>query len=68
MNASKLIDRWIVRWMSSENVVNYSLREIDKELKVIVIPGFWNKVIYQCLKVVPKGIYYKVASRGWDLL
>lgn len=67
INESKLMNKGIVRWMSAENVVNYSLREIDKELKVIFIPGFWNKVIYQCLKIIPKGIYYKVASRGWDL-
>lgn len=68
MDESKLINKGIVKWMSAENVVNCSLKEINKELKVIVIPGFWNKFIYQCLKIIPKGIYYRIASKSWDLL
>lgn len=68
MDESKLKNRGIIRWMSAKEVVNYSLKNIDKKYKVIVIPGFWNKIIYNILKLIPKKLYYKMASKSWDLL
>ncbi|MGG7177224.1 SDR family NAD(P)-dependent oxidoreductase [Clostridium paraputrificum] len=68
MDESTLKSKGIIRWMTAEEVVDVSLKNIEKELKVIVIPGFFNKLIYQLLKVIPKKVYYKVASKGWDLL
>lgn len=68
MDESKLKNKGIVRWMTAEEVVECSLKNIEKELKVIVIPGFWNKFMYQLLKIIPKRVYYKVASKSWELL
>lgn len=68
MDENKLKNKGIVRWMTAKEVVDVSLKSIEKELKVIVIPGFWNKVIYQFIKVIPKRLYYKIACRSWDLL
>lgn len=68
MNESKLRNKLIVRWMIPKDVVKISLKSLNKRLNVLVIPGFWNKVIYQCLKIIPKRLYYKLSSKGWDLL
>ncbi|MEG0295790.1 MAG: SDR family oxidoreductase [Clostridium sp.] len=68
MDESKLKSKGIVRWMYPQEVVEYSLSKIDKELKVIIIPGFLNRVTYHLVKFIPKNVYYKVASRSWDLL
>ncbi|MGL5615735.1 MAG: SDR family NAD(P)-dependent oxidoreductase [Sarcina sp.] len=68
MDEKKLKNKGLIRWMSSDEVTEYSLKKIEKPLKVVVIPGFSNRVIYQCLKFIPNKIYYKVASKSWDLL
>lgn len=68
MDESKLKNKFIVRWMIPKEVVEISLKSIERRMKVIVIPGFWNKVIYQCLKFIPKRLYYKLASKSLDLI
>lgn len=68
MEESKLGNKGIVRWMTADEVVKYSIEKLDKTLKVIVIPGFFNRVIYNLLKFIPKAIYYRVANKGWALM
>ncbi|MGG5460421.1 SDR family NAD(P)-dependent oxidoreductase [Clostridium sp. B9] len=68
MEESKLQNKGLVRWMSTSEVVNISLKNIDKRLKVIVIPGFCNKILYFVSKLTPKWLYYKVAIKGWELM
>lgn len=57
-----------VRWMSTREVVEISLKNINKKLKVIVIPGFCNKFLYFVSKFTPRWLYYKVAIKGWELM
>lgn len=49
----------IVTWMSPEEVVAASLNALQDEWQVICIPGIWNQVAYQILKVIPWKLYYK---------
>lgn len=68
MEEGKLQNKGLIRWMSTSEVVNISSKNIDKRLKVIVIPGFCNKILYFVSKLTPKWLYYKVAIKGWDLM
>lgn len=68
MDDKMLKNKGLVRWMSTKQVVDISLKNIQKNLKVIVIPGFSNKVLYFISKFVPRSLYYKVASKGWELM
>lgn len=68
MDENKLKNKGLIRWMMPEEVVDISLKNIEKNLKVIVIPGLCNKVIHIISKMIPRIIYYKVALKGWKLL
>ncbi|MEG0129023.1 SDR family NAD(P)-dependent oxidoreductase [Clostridium sp.] len=68
MDGNKLKNKGIVKWMTPSEVVGYSLEKINKPLKVIVIPGIGNKVMVLASRICPRGIYYKIAKRGWKLL
>lgn len=68
MEESKLQNKGFVRWMSTREVVEISLKNINKKLKVIVIPGFCNKFLYFVSKFTPRWLYYKVAIKGWELM
>ncbi|NJK98504.1 MAG: SDR family NAD(P)-dependent oxidoreductase [Bacteroidales bacterium] len=54
--------RGIIRWSTPEKVVETSLQSLKKG-KVLCIPGFWNKVIWQMADIMPKTLYYKIISR-----
>ncbi|MBN2616863.1 MAG: SDR family NAD(P)-dependent oxidoreductase [Spirochaetales bacterium] len=56
-------NRGLKRWMTPKAVVNYSYKKL-KPGKVIVIPGFFNKIIYFSLRFIPKKRYYKIAGRS----
>ncbi|MEA3328973.1 MAG: SDR family oxidoreductase [Candidatus Omnitrophota bacterium] len=58
---SKLKNRGIIRWMAADEVVKISLSSLKKG-KVIVIPGFFNKLIKLLITILPKNVYYKLAS------
>ena len=68
MDDKKFKNKGLIKWMIPDEVVKYSLKMIKKPFKVIVIPGHGNRMIYQCLKFIPKKIYYKIASKSWELL
>lgn len=68
MEENKLKNKGLVRWMSTKAVVEISLKNIDKKLKVIVIPGVCNKILYFVSKFTPRWLYYKVAIKGWELM
>jgi short-subunit dehydrogenase len=55
-------DRWIVRWQSADEVVEYSLRCLAKN-RVICIPGFWNRLAVRFLGWLPRRLYYETAIR-----
>lgn len=52
----------IVRWMTPEEVVEISLKNLKKG-KVICVPGFWNKMVWILSDMLPRNIYYKIASK-----
>ncbi|MPQ42682.1 SDR family NAD(P)-dependent oxidoreductase [Clostridium tarantellae] len=68
MDENILKNKGLIRWMTTNKVVNISLNNIEKDLKVIVIPGISNKFIYHLNKFIPKSIYYKFAIKGWELM
>lgn len=57
-----LKNRGLKRWMTPEDVVNYSYKKL-KIGRVIVIPGISNRVVYNAVKLLPKSIYYRLAGR-----
>jgi short-subunit dehydrogenase len=61
IDESRLKDRGIIRWMSPEEVVETSLRCLDKN-KIVCIPGFWNKTIASIARLAPRSLYYRFAS------
>ena len=48
-----------VKAMESKTVVKYTLKKMFKN-KLIIIPGFLNKLVYICSKIVPKKIILKL--------
>lgn len=68
MDENRLKNKGIVKWMIPKEVVDISLKNIEKKLKVIVIPGFGNKIMCLASRLAPRSIYYKIAAKGWKLL
>jgi uncharacterized protein len=59
---TKRKDGLIIKWMNAEDVVKISLTSLKKRNHVIIVPGFWNKILNLLIKVIPKRIYYKIAE------
>lgn len=55
-------NRGLKRWMNAADVALYSYKRAYKK-RVIVIPGFCNKVVYNIVKLLPKVLYYEMAGR-----
>jgi len=53
----------ILPWMEPEKVVKVSVRNLKKKNKVVVIPGFRNRLIRFSLSVLPRPLYYRFATR-----
>ena len=53
----------ILPWMEPENVVKISVRNLMKKNKVVVIPGFRNRVIKFIVSILPRPLYYSFAAR-----
>ena len=68
MDKKILKNKGIVKWMTPQEVVDISLKNINKKSKIIVVPGFGNKIMCLASKFSPRFIYYKVALKGWKLL
>lgn len=68
MDVNEIKKKGIMKWGTTKDVVDYSLKLLEKKMKVIAIPGLLNRILYWIVKIVPKIIYYKIAAKGWDLL
>lgn len=68
MDENRLKNKGVVKWMTPREVVSISLDNINKRLKVIVVPGLGNKIMCTASRFSPKFIYYKIAAKGWKLL
>jgi uncharacterized protein len=60
---SELQNRFILRWMQPSQVVDYSLRKLNKKNKVIVMPGFWNRFTRRLVGIIPSRLYYTIATK-----
>ncbi len=58
MEKSRQTNKGIVSWMSPEEVVTCSLKDLQKG-KVICIPGFHTKLMTRMLSFLPRKMYYK---------
>jgi short-subunit dehydrogenase len=63
VNTAEIKRSGIIRWMQPERVVDISIRNLRKKNKVIVLPGFWNKLIRLIFNIVPKPFYYGLAAK-----
>jgi len=63
LNTFELRKNRMIRWMQPERVVGISIRNLKKKNKVIVIPGFWNKIIRLIITNVPRPVYYSLAAK-----
>jgi uncharacterized protein len=59
----ELKNRELLPWMEPEKVVRASVRNLKKKNKVVVIPGWRNQLIRFIVSVVPRPLYYRIASR-----
>ncbi|MVB09662.1 short chain dehydrogenase [Caprobacter fermentans] len=58
MEKSRQINKGIISWMSPEEVVSCSLKDLQKG-KVICIPGLHTKLMTGMLSLIPQKTYYK---------
>jgi uncharacterized protein len=63
IQASQLKDKGIVKWMTPDFVVRNSIRTLGGN-NPICIPGFWYKVIFMLTRIVPRGLFYRLAAGG----
>jgi short-subunit dehydrogenase len=59
----ELKNRGILKWMLPEEVVRVSIKNLDKKNNVVVIPGSYNKIIRIIYLMMPKRVFYNLASR-----
>lgn len=58
MEKSRQLNKGIVSWMSPEEVVSCSLKDLQKD-KVICVPGLHTKLLTGILRLLPRKMYYK---------
>jgi short-subunit dehydrogenase len=58
IDKSRQTNRGQIRWMSPEEVVDISLRDLEKG-KVVCIPGNHTKMLTRLLSMMPRKSYYK---------
>ena len=63
LDPAQLKDAGPVRWMSSDAVAAESLAALKKKNRVIVVPGFWNKVLHCAVRIIPWGLYGWVVTK-----
>jgi short-subunit dehydrogenase len=51
-----------INWMTPEEIVKNSIKNLRKKNKVIIIPGVGNRFVRFISLIVPRGLYYKFAS------
>jgi len=51
-----------LNWMTSEEVVRYSLKRLKKN-KVVCIPGFSNRLMVKATHLIPRSLYYKIIMK-----
>jgi short-subunit dehydrogenase len=60
--SSESRDRGFIRWMSAEQVVDRSFKDLARG-RVLCVPGFWNRVGFIALKLIPQRLYSRIVGR-----
>ena len=55
-------NKGLVRWMDSDKVTELSLKSLNKK-GGIYIPGFFNKILYIIVKIIPRKLYYSLTRK-----
>jgi short-subunit dehydrogenase len=63
MDKSRQLDHGMVHWMSPVEVVNGSMRDLEKG-NLVSIPGFRTKALIFMLSLLPKRVYYNLLSKA----
>jgi uncharacterized protein len=63
MDKSRQLDHGMVHWMSPVEVVNGSMRDLEKG-NLVSIPGFRTKALIFMLSLLPKRVYYNFLSKA----
>ena len=50
-------------WMTPDEVVKVSIKELKKTNKVLVIPGRINRIIRLMVLLIPRRLYYQISKR-----
>lgn len=58
MEKARQTDRGPVKWMAPEEVVDISLKDLEKG-KVVSVPGFHTKMLTRLFNLMPRKSYYK---------
>ncbi|MGL5152327.1 MAG: SDR family NAD(P)-dependent oxidoreductase [Clostridium sp.] len=66
MRDEELKNRGLIRWMKSEEVVKCSLKNIFNKGKVVVVPGTLNRFLLGSIKLIPRGLYYKIMIKAGE--
>jgi hypothetical protein len=61
-NRRRPADRGLVRWTTPERVVVASMRDLSRG-RLLCIPGFWNRVGYLLVRLMPSNLYAVLAAR-----
>jgi short-subunit dehydrogenase len=61
ISRDKQKNRGLFTWMSADAVVRESVRQLEKD-NPVCIPGFWNRLLYGLIRIVPKPLYYRMAA------
>jgi uncharacterized protein len=61
VDMKEIKDRPMQHWMLPEEVVRISLADLNKKNKVICIPGLGNKAVYVMTKMMPEGLWNRIA-------
>lgn len=55
-----------LKWMKAEKVVEYTMKNLDSR-KIVLVPGFLNKIVYIFVKLMPKFIVYIFLKKQKEL-
>jgi short-subunit dehydrogenase len=57
----------IIRWQTADHVAAFSLRQLRKKNpRILAVPGFFNKLIFAVPHILPRRLYYAIASKVTD--
>ncbi len=62
-NMSAIARRRKMSWMHPDEVVKISIKNLRKNNRAVVVPGFWNKCLKVIFNILPRPVYYRLAQK-----